>query len=279
MSDSETARPGQLARFFYELSEGARRQGNVLFALIFKELKARAGNNAGRLYNLAMVMLEPAIGALLLAGFWYIIGRYEVGGVHVALFVAVSYTPFSIFRRSMSSIPRSLRSNLAFYAYQQVKPFDSITAQFVIELTLTVIGGALLLFGLWWFLGLSIQTDRLLELMGAVGLMLAISFGVSLTLGVYGTFYPVISSALGAMSRGLLLLCAVMHPMEDLPVSGTYYLSFNPIAHLEEMIRLYALGIKPFAGVSLAYPSYFALGFLFLGFASYYANRRKVLER
>ena len=279
MIKTEAISQGAVARFFYEVREGSRRQGNVLFALIFKELKARAGDNAGRLYNLAMVVLEPAIGSVLLTAFWWIVSRVEVGGVHVALFVAVSYTPFSIIRRSLSSIPRSLRSNIAFYAYQQVKPFDSITAQFIIEFTLTIVGGTLLLFVLWWFLGLSIRTDSLLELFGMLVLLGAIAFGLSLTIGVYGTRFPVLSSLIGASSRGLLLLCAVMHPVSDLPSNATYYLALNPIAHVEEKIRQYTLGIKPFPEASVSYPAYFALIMLFFGFASYYANRHRVIER
>ena len=37
MAGIERASQGMAARFFYEMREGSRRQGNVLFALIFKE--------------------------------------------------------------------------------------------------------------------------------------------------------------------------------------------------------------------------------------------------
>ena len=43
MSHSEQLPTPGLSRFFYELREGARRQGNVVFALIFRELKSRSG--------------------------------------------------------------------------------------------------------------------------------------------------------------------------------------------------------------------------------------------
>ena len=76
-----------------------------------------------------------------------------------------------------------------------------------------------------------------------------------------------------------MLLCAVMHPIGELPSAASYYISWNPVAHMEEKLREYALGIKPYPGISVGYPAAFALIVLFLGFASYQVNRFKVLER
>ena len=269
-----------VARFFYEMREGSRRQGNVLFALIFKELKSREGNdyNFG-LYSLLIILLEPAIGVAAITTFWYLVRREEIYGIHIALFVAVSYTPFSIIRRSLSSIPRSLRGNQSFYSFQQVKPFDAVTARFIIELVLTLSGGILMLFGLWWFLGLSMKGGHVFQFLGILAMMATAGFGLSLFLGVYGTLFPLVNRIVRMMSMGLLMVCAVIHPLAELPSKASYILSWNPIANMEEYLRLYGLGIKPDSNVSLNYAMGFTLTILFLGFTGYYANRRKVLER
>jgi capsular polysaccharide transport system permease protein len=270
---------GDATRFFRELREGGRRQGNVIFALIFKEVKSRSGKDGQGLYNLAAIFAEPAIGAVVLSLFWYLLRRQEIAGVHVALFVAVSYLPFGIIRRSLSSIPRALRGNLAFYAYQHVKPFDAIAAQFLLEAVLILLGGVALLFLLWWFLGLAIEFNQLIQLSGVLGIMAAAGFGCSLFLGTYGTLFPVISRAIGLASRGLVFLSAVIHPLSELPGVVTTILLWNPIAHIMEKIREYALGMTPAPGISISYPASFALVMLFFGFTGYYANRTKLVER
>ena len=277
---TETTMRDAVSRFFYEMREGGRRQGNVLFALIFKELKSREGNDYRfGLYSLLVILFEPAIGVAVITTFWYLVRREEILGIHIALFVAVSYTPFGIIRRSLSSIPRALRGNQGFYAFQQVKPFDAIAAQFIIELVLTLCGGLIVMFCLWWFLDLAMNGDRIFQFLGILAMMAVAAFGLSLFLGVYGTLFPLISRVVRMMSMGLLMVCAVIHPLTELPSKVSYYLSWNPVANMEEYLRLYGLGITPDSNVTLTYPLGFTLTVLFLGFTGYYANRRKVLER
>ena len=277
---TETTMRDAVSRFFYEMREGGRRQGNVLFALIFKELKSREGNDYRfGLYSLLVILFEPAIGVAVITTFWYLVRREEILGIHIALFVAVSYTPFGIIRRSLSSIPRALRGNQGFYAFQQVKPFDAIAAQFIIELVLTLCGGLIVMFCLWWFLDLAMNGDRIFQFLGILAMMAVAAFGLSLFLGVYGTLFPLISRVVRMMSMGLLMVCAVIHPLTELPSKVSYYLSWNPVANMEEYLRLYGLGITPDSNVTLSYPLGFTLTVLFLGFTGYYANRRKVLER
>jgi capsular polysaccharide transport system permease protein len=279
MAHSGDMAAGSLSRFWFELREGARRQGNVIFALIFREIKSRSGQDGQGLYSLAGIMLEPAFGVAILACFWYLLRRSEIAGVHVALFLAVSYIPFSIVRRSLSSIPRSLRGSRSFYAFQNIKPFDAILARFILELVLMATGSIVLLFMLWWFLDLAINVDMGLHAMGVLMVMIAFSFGLSLFIGVYGTHFPFMFKIIQAFSRGLVLLSAVMHPVSELPVQLQYYIAWNPLAHFLELMRFYLLGIKPFQGVSFGYAAALTITIVFLGFISYYVNRHKVIER
>lgn len=274
----DEARAGVIG-FFRELREGLRRQGNVIFALIFKEIKKRSGSEGYGLYTLIGNILEPTIATGTMMVFFYIIKRQEVYGIHVALFIAVSYIPFGIMRRSLSSIPAAVRSNSAFYAYQQVKPFDSIIARFALQTALMLLGGMLTLFLLWWFLGLHIRTDRLPQAIGVMCMMMASGLGISLIVGTYGTLYPVINRIVGVLSRGVIILCAVIHPMRDLQAKAGDILLWNPLAHMEELIRFYALGMRPYLGVSVGYCLMFMLLCLGLGFASYYSNRLDLLKR
>lgn len=270
---------GHVARFFHDIREGARRQANVIFALIFRELKSRQGVDGYGLLSLVGVMLEPALGVIAVSLFWYIFRRQEVLGVHIVLFLAVSFTAFGIVRRSLSTIPRTVRGNRAFYAFPNIKPFDAVLARFIIEVVLTLMGGIVLLFLLWWFLDLHIDMRGFLEGMGILGLLSISGLGLSLFLGVYGGRFPVIFKVIGLFSRVLLICSAVIHPAYELPPEAQKYLAWNPLAHGMELIRLHLLDIPPFPQASIEYLAGFAIVSLFLGFIGYYVNRHKVLER
>lgn len=270
---------GRIGRFFHEIREGSRRQGNVIFALLFRELKNKSGSEGYGLLSLVGILIEPVIAVLILAAFWYTLRRQEIQGVHVALFLAISYTPFSIFRRSITSVPRSIRASRSFYAFQSVKPIDAIIARYTLEMILTVIGGVVLVLILWWFLDLSLSSSMILEACGLFLAMIAGGLGVSLFIGVYGTRFPMVFKAIQLGGRGLLFISAVMHPASELPKEAQGVIAWNPIAHFEELFRSYLLGTTPFPDVSLSYFLFSMLTVLFLGLTSYYANRFKVLER
>lgn len=278
MTHSEGLRPGTASHFFYELREGARRQGNVIFALIFRELKQRTSDGYGYL-SLIGIIAEPAIGVVAVSIFWYIMRRQEVMGVHIILFLTVSITAFAIVRRSLSTIPKTVRTARSFYAFPKVKPFDAIVARFIIELTLTVFGGGVVLLAVYWFMDLAMSDQHLLEAMGVFGLLIMMAFGLSLLLGIYGTLYPIIGTVLSVTSRGLIFVSAVMHPASQLPPAAQVVIAWNPIAHGMELLRYYALGIPYYGHMSLYYLAGVCVTLLTLGFLAYYANRFRVLER
>lgn len=279
MNSSNATPERGLLRLIYEIREGWRKQTNVIFALLFRELKTRSKEEDYGILSIIGVVLEPAISVMALAGFWYILRRQEIMGVHVFLFVAVSMTSYSIVRRSMASVPRTMRSSRAFYAYPTVKPIDAVLARFILEATLTIIGGTMVfLFG-WWFLDLTISTEQPLEALGIVVMLLLSTFGISLFLAVYGMKYPFILKLMPPLTRLLFITSAVIHPALELPASGQWYLSWNPIAHALELLRQYTLRMHSFPAVSLNYFASFCFISLFVGLISYYANRSKVIER
>lgn len=277
MAASERLKSGSLSLFFYQVAEGARRQSNVIFALIFRDLKNRSGDEYGYL-SLLGIVVEPALSVLALAAFWYVLRRTDIHGIPILLFLVVSVTPFTMIRRSIASIPRTVRSARAFFAFPNVKPFDALAAQFILEFTLTLFGAIIVMFVMWWFMDLAPHSDHILECFGIIGLLLMASMGLSLFLGIYATRFPLLASIIGLTSRALMLLSAVLHPASDLPASAQRIIALNPLAHAIELLRFYALGLKPFHAASFNFVLITALGILSFGLIAYYANRKSILE-
>ncbi|HRX35118.1 MAG TPA: ABC transporter permease [Aestuariivirga sp.] len=279
MTQVDHAPASDFGRFLADLREGARRQGNVIFALIFREVKVKIGADGHGLLSFVGILLEPVAAVAALAAFFYLLKRQEIMGIHVALFLAVSYPPFMFLRRCITSVPRAIHSSRSFYAFQSVKPFDAVIARYVIELILTLTGTIFLLFLLWWFMDLTIHTNALLEALGLLGALLCGGLGMALFLGVYGTRFPVIYKTITLVGRGMVLLSAVIHPFNELTPEARAILVWNPIAHFEELFRVELLGTTAFTGLSLNYFLMWSIISLFLGFVGYYNNRFKVLER
>lgn len=266
------------SRFRYEMREGGRKQANIVFALIFREIKTRSKEDNYGLLSLVGIALEPAITVLALAAFFYLLRAEEMMGVPIALFIAVSMTAFSIIRRSMATVPRTMRSSRSFYSFPNVKPIDAVLAQFILEIALTIFGGAIVLFFLWWFLGMTIDDQHILHALGIFLMLLVAGFGISLFLAVYSMRFPFILKVMAPFTRVLFITSAVIHPAAELPAKAQWYIAFNPFAHAMELLRLYALRLPPFPGASFRFFAAFSLICLFLGLIAYYANRQKVLE-
>jgi|GEM_PF-3568872 len=263
--------------FFRSLVLGFRRQRNVIFALIFKDFVTSASKRYA--ISLLWVMIEPAAQTLAMCLFWYLLRRPEVSGVNTVIFVAVSMVPYAMVQRALSGVPRALTSNVSFYSYQQVKPFDAVVARFILDWTLVVLGAAITLFLLYWFAGLELRTDKIGQLAGMLILTTAFSFSLGFFLSVYYALYKFMQTVIRLMMRALIFLSAIFYPAGHMPSEITTILAFNPIAHLTELTRYYALGIRPFAQASVWYVMMFTLVLAFLGFISYYANRFRLLEK
>ena len=60
MTEADQIPLTRLGRFLFDMREGARRQSNVVFALIFRELKTKSGQDSYGLLSFVGIILEPA---------------------------------------------------------------------------------------------------------------------------------------------------------------------------------------------------------------------------
>jgi capsular polysaccharide transport system permease protein len=279
MSVSDAIPEKGLSRFLYELREGGRKQANVVFALLFRDVRSRSKEDDYGVLSLIGIALEPAAFVLVFSLFFFLLRQDEVMGVPTFLYMGVSLTSFWIIRRSISTIPRAMRAARAFYSFPSVKPIDALLARYILEMALTIIGGFIVFFFLWWFMALTMSAHHILHALGIYLLLLLTALGLSLFIAVVGMRLPLILKATPLLTGFLFITSSVIHPAAELPAKAQYYVSFNPLAHAMELLRFYTLDMDCFPGASLRYFACFCLTCLFLGYVTYYANRSKVLER
>lgn len=279
MNVSEAIPEKGLSRFLYEMREGGRKQTNVVFALLFRDIRGRSKEDDYGLLSLVGIALEPAAFVLGFSVLYYLIRREEILGIPTFLYMGVSLTSFWIIRRSLTSIPRAMRAARAFYSYPNVKPIDAVLARYILEMSLTIIGGFLVFLFLWWFMGMTISNQYLLHALGIYVMLLLTALGLSLLVATVSMRLPLIAKAAPLFTAFLFITSSVIHPSAELPAKAQYYVAFNPFAHAMELLRFYTLHMECFPGVSFKFFAFFCLSCLFMGFLTYYANRSKVLER
>ncbi|MBI2718629.1 MAG: ABC transporter permease [Rhizobiales bacterium] len=274
MSQVKEASETALGRFLHELSEGVRRQGNVIFALVFKDFKTKSRRDS--IVELLWVLAEPGVNTMVLAAFWYVVRRQQIGGVNVALFLLVSFGIYTLVQHGISGPAKIIKANRGYYNFQQVKPIDAIIARYLLDWLLLFTGSLIALFLLGWFGGLYVRHDRLLEFTGMLAMATTMGFGLSLAIGTYAAIYDIIGKVFSMFTKILLFVSLVIFDGNDLPTAARYFISWNPIAQIEEYGRYYLLGVKLFPEANLAYAQLWTIITLFFGLLAYYANRQRL---
>ena len=275
MQKTESSRPHTLAGFFHEMSEGLRRQANVIFALVFKEF---LGNSMGRSgISLMWVLAAPAVSSLTLAALWYMIRRQFLDGIPIAEFLLISMLPYLIVQQSINRISASIGRYESFYTFQQVKPIDALLASFTLDVSLLILGTAAFMALLYWLFGQWLYFDLADKAVGTLLVAIVMGLGLALLLGTYGTLYPVVYTLVGLPMRGLLILSGVIISPSSLPPSAQVIIAWNPLASLVDYFRAYLFHTSHFSGSSITYPMIFALCALCFGLVAYYPNRHRLV--
>ena len=255
---------------------GLKVQRSVVFALFMKEYKAKlAGSQFGLLWSL----IEPATYVLVLSTIWLAIGRTEIKGVPIYLFVAAGMLPLKVYQIGIGNISAAVRQNLNLLDYPNVKPIDAFYARYMSEIMIVIISGFCLIGGLYWIAGYDISARDYPLLLITIALALLNTLGISILLGVYKTKSESFQRAVTLAAQPLLFISAVFYPLSIIPLEGQYWLSWNPIVQVNELIRVAMFGWTPPSDISIEYLSLVTLISLSFGYIAYFANRFTLLKR
>ncbi|MEM8686531.1 MAG: ABC transporter permease [Pseudomonadota bacterium] len=259
-----------------QLMRGFQIQRSVVFALFMKEYRAKlAGSRFGLLWSLA----EPAAYMLILSFVWLAIGREEILGVPVFLFIALGMVALKLYQSGINTVSSAVRQNLKLLNYPNVKPIDAFYARYIAEVMILAISGIWLIGGLYWILGYEIAPRDVPLLLVTIALALLNALGLSIFLGVYKTKSESFQRAVTIATQPLLFVSAVFYPLSIIPLEGQYWLSWNPIVQVNELVRVAIFGWTPANDVSLEYLFLCTLVSLFLAYLAYFANRFTLLKK
>lgn len=255
---------------------GLQVQRSVIFALFMKEYMAKLN---GSRFGLFWTFVEPLAFVLILSSLWFSLGKREITGVPIYLFIGTGMLALKFFQASLNTIALGIRQNLKLLDYPNVKPIDAVLARFGLEGLITFLAGVLLLGGLYWIAGYVIAISDFPLFFLTLALAVVACLGLALLSGVYRARFESIHRAIPIAAAPLIFVSAVFYPLSILPFRLQYWLSWNPIVQVNELMRSALFGLVQQRDVSLVYLFQFAVSAFFLGVVVYYANRTRLLSR
>lgn len=212
---------------------GLRVQGRVIFALIMRESQTRFGrNNLGYLWAL----IEPTF---LLAAFWglfYFMGREAPSGMDPVPFLVTGIVAFMALRDTANRLSNAIDANLALLLFPQVTSLDLLLGRWLLESATFVVVFFMMIFAAH-VMGYSDLPDRPFYVLIAIFAIMALAFGIGVTLGTLTSLYPFLNRIFSPLWRVAMFVSGIFYTMDELPSGFQTVVAYNPIAHAIDLLR------------------------------------------
>ncbi len=251
-------------------------QRAVVFALMLRELRARAG---AHWLGLLWLVFEPLAHLAVLLTMFLAIRHITRGALEVPVFLVTGLLPFFVFRSVALRVGDSIPANRGLFGYRQVKPADTMVARALVEVLLHTAVYLALLAVLGW-LGYQWWPQRPLELIGLSVMLIAFAFGVALVIAVATLRRPRLRAVVGILLVPLYLVSGVIFQVSSAPPAIRDWLLLNPVLHFIELGRGYFIPHYPLLPqVTVGYPAAWTVVTLALGMALYRLDRHRLRAR
>ena len=236
---------------------------SVWYALFMREVLTRLWTDrAGGFWLFA----EPILFVVVMVGIRaYMRAIDNIAGAPMVTWLVIGLVAFFMFRDGLMRGLGAISSAKALYSYRQVKPIDAVIVRIFTEGFVRTLVLMLLLMGLALLGFNAIPYDPIGFAFAWFTIWL---FGLSagLLFSVVASLVSEINKLIGVMMLPLLLLSAVMLPLQYLPYPVQQMLLYNPIAHALELARLsFFKGYWTLPGIDYIYLYSWILSFLVLG--------------
>lgn len=212
----------------------ARRTGQIIFALVLREIRTRYGRNR---LSFLWALIEPLAHIAVLATFFYLANRSNPPlGTSFVLFYFTGVQPFLLFSQIAQKAGNSVLSSRGLLQLPQVTPMDIICAKAIVE-TLIVIF-IILAFGLGLSaFGVSGFPVQPLYLIAAFALAALLGLGAAHLLAVIKEAGRAFDVLFSVVFRVLYLSSGVFFLPANLPQWVRDILLWNPCLHIVDMWR------------------------------------------
>jgi len=160
---------------------------DVVRALLLREIQTRFGTKKLGYFwaiidPMAMIVVFATLRTLM---------RHNDSEIDYPVFLASSFLAFNMFKSLALRSMDAFSANKALFVYKQVKPFDTIVARAVIEVSITAVITAIFLF-IGWYIGLNIECKNILGVMLAYIWVAFFGINLGILFAVLGFFMKIL---------------------------------------------------------------------------------------
>ncbi|MDM0083297.1 ABC transporter permease [Variovorax sp. J31P179] len=237
---------------------------SVWRALFMREALSRVSSQR---YGWVWLLLQPVVHIALLMLLFSTLRQRTLAGADFALFLALGLLGYQLFTNTAQRSASALAANRGLLAYRQVLPVDTVLVRAVVEGSLQLLVGLVLLSGAALFRFDVLPHDPLLAL-EAYLLLWLFGSGLGLALSVGYALVPEIEKIMGFVFMPLYFASGVLFSPAAMPARLQEWLLYNPIVHGLELGRAaFFPGYHLVQGLSPGYLASFGPAFWLLGLA------------
>lgn len=215
------------------LRRGLKVQGNVIGALIMRELHTRYGrDNIGYVW----LILEPMMLATMIALLHQQTGGHFGNDVKPVPFALIGYCIFIMFRSIFGRAEGALEANLPLLYHKTVTIFDILLARALLEAAGCILS-FMILMSLAVAMGLADLPARPLYVCLGVACMFFLAFGLSLVVCAFTFENRAMGRLVHPIAYIMLPLSGVFVMMQWVPAKFRPFFSVIPMSHIFEMLR------------------------------------------
>ena len=212
------------------LAECLAIQARVLGAVIMRELHTRYGrDNIGYLWLIAEPLMLGTIISMLHSG-------GHDGGINPVAFTVTGYCNFIMFRGVVNRAEGSIHANLPLLYHRMVTVFDITLGRALLEAAGTISAFTILLSFCIGF-GYTGLPERPLYLAAGVGYVFWFSFALSMIIAGETHERSFCERLIHPFTYFMIPLSGAFYMVGWIPEQYRYYLLFNPMPHMFEVIR------------------------------------------
>lgn len=250
---------------------GLRVQGNVVGALLMRELHTRYGReNIGYLW----VFLEPLSLASAVA-LLHLGHGVPHSNIHPVPFSILGYSLFIMFRGMVSRAEGALESNMPLLYHRRVTIFDMMLARNILEAAGTIIAFAVLM-SVTAVVGWAAPPARLFELLVGIFMLFSFSFAVSLIVCAGTHDNRLVARFVHPITYILMPLSGAFYQVSWIPNPYREWVMLFPLPSIFELIRYGYFEAASDKYFDISYISLWVLCLFYIGLVAIKKTRRRV---
>lgn len=249
---------------------------NIIWVMLWQSFAPKRQRDS---MKLVWVFLEPAGQLIILATLFSLIGRDGGYGRNFALFLFSGIVTLLLFRRGSQFAAVAIELlNMPNRTVPRAGIFHGAIVGVLFETMVAVIYTPFICAFIWWWFRVEVTPHHPEILALGVVTVMALTFGVGLVRGYCLRFLPFVERIFKTLSRGLILISGVFFVPSWMPPEYREVLSYNPLIHAIELIRMGIYHDYPTVIFSSSYLTGWAVGSVTFGVALVWVARKRLRE-